>query len=183
VIKLSKLKEFSDQDLIAMTRKGELSAFDELIRRYEPRVHAICYRMTRNYTDARDLAQDVFVKAYNGLKKFDGRSSFYTWLYRIAVNTCINFLKGQKPSKPLSGIERAVGTHPVERHERKVIKEYIDQAIQQLPRMQRLVFTLRQLEGMSYQEIAEKLGRSIGTIKANHHQAVLKLRKMLKEVV
>lgn len=182
-MELSKIKDLDDRELITMTKEGTLQAFDELVRRYEPRIHSICYRMTRNYTDARDLAQDVFVKAYNGLKKFDGRSSFYTWVYRIAVNTCINFLKRQKPTKPLSGIERAVGTHPVERHEQRKLHEDIDQAIKQLPKMQRLAFTLRQLEGMSYQEIAQKLGRSIGTIKANHHQAVRKLREILKGVV
>lgn len=177
---MSKIKELKDQELVVMTKEGKLEAFDELVRRYEPRIHSICYRMTRNFTDSRDLAQDVFVKAYNGLKKFDGRSSFYTWIYRIAVNTCINFLKKQKPTKTLSGTERAAGTHPVERHEQKVIKESIDQAIKELPKMQRLVFTLRQIEGMSYQDIADQLDRSIGTIKANHHQAVMKLREKLK---
>src|SRR6202789_740311 len=88
--------EVSEGDLVQQARNGDLSAYDELVRRYQERIYATVYHMTSNHEDANDLVQDTFVKAYRALKSFKGDSSFYTWIYRIAVNKTINFLKQRK---------------------------------------------------------------------------------------
>jgi RNA polymerase sigma-70 factor (ECF subfamily) len=85
-----------EADLVRKARKGDLAAYDELVKRYQQRIYATIYHMTANHEDANDLAQDSFIKAYQALKSFKGGSSFYTWLYRIAVNKTINFLKQRK---------------------------------------------------------------------------------------
>src|SRR5271156_7243214 len=89
-------------DLVRRAQRGDLEAYDELIKRYQERVYATIYHMTSNHEDANDLAQDAFIKAFSALKSFKGGSSFYTWLYRIAVNKTINFLKQRKNKYHLS---------------------------------------------------------------------------------
>src|SRR6516162_11618267 len=88
--------------LAAQARKGDLAAYDELVKRYQERIYATIYHMTSNHEDANDLAQESFIKAYQALKSFKGGSSFYTWLYRIAVNKTINFLKQRKNKSQIS---------------------------------------------------------------------------------
>ncbi len=88
--------------LVARARRGDLAAYDELVRRYQERIYATFYHMTSNHEDANDLAQEAFIKAYQALKSFKGGSSFYTWVYRIAVNKTINFLKQRKNRSSLS---------------------------------------------------------------------------------
>src|ERR1700709_2881393 len=89
-------------ELVTRARKGDLKAYDELVKRYQERIYATIYHMTSNHEDANDLAQEAFIKAYSALKSFKGGSSFYTWLYRIAVNKTINFLKQRKNKYHLS---------------------------------------------------------------------------------
>src|SRR5262245_19639172 len=91
-----------DAALVHRSRKGDLGAYDELIRRYQERIYATVYHMTANHEDANDLAQETFIKAYGALKSFKGDSSFYTWIYRIAVNKTINFLKQRKHRASMS---------------------------------------------------------------------------------
>jgi len=96
-----------ESELVSRARRGELSAYDELIKRYQERIYATIYHMTSNHEDANDLAQEAFLKAYQALKSFKGGSSFYTWLYRIAVNKTINFLKQRKNRQHMSPSSRA----------------------------------------------------------------------------
>ena len=179
--KLSKYRELSDEELIHLVKSGEITPFDELVRRNEVRVHDLCYKMVRNYDDAKDLAQETFLKAYRKIKKFDGRSKFSTWLYRIAVNNCLNFLKKQKPTVEL--YDEIVGSKkddPAQIYKGKKLRERIAGAVAKLPEVQRAVFTLRSLEDLSYQEVSDILKKPISTIKVNHHLAVKNLRNHLK---
>lgn len=179
--KLSKYRELSDEELIYLVKSGEITPFDELVRRNEMRVHDLCYKMVRNYDDAKDLAQETFLKAYRKIKKFDGRSKFSTWLYRIAVNNCLNFLKKQKPTEEL--YDEIVGSKkddPAQIYKGKKLRERIAGAVAKLPEVQRAVFTLRSLEDLSYQEVSDILKKPISTIKVNHHLAVKNLRNHLK---
>src|SRR5204862_5694654 len=91
-----------ETELVKRARRGELTAYDELVRRYQERIYATIYRMTSNHEDANDLAQEAFIKAFHALKSFKGGSSFYTWVYRIAVNKTINFLKQRKNRTQIS---------------------------------------------------------------------------------
>jgi RNA polymerase sigma-70 factor (ECF subfamily) len=179
--KLSKYRELSDEELIYLVKSGEITPFDELVRRNEVRVHDLCYKMVRNYDDAKDLAQETFLKAYRKIKKFHGRSKFSTWLYRIAVNNCLNFLKKQKPTEEL--YDEIVGSKkddPAQIYKGKKLRERIAGAVAKLPEVQRAVFTLRSLEDLSYQEVSDILKKPISTIKVNHHLAVKNLRNHLK---
>ena len=94
--------EVPEGDLVRRAREGDLTAYDDLVKRYQERIYATIYHMTANHEDANDLAQDSFIKAFSALKSFKGGSSFYTWLYRIAVNKTINFLKQRKNKYHLS---------------------------------------------------------------------------------
>ncbi len=179
--KLSKYQGLSDSELVQLVKAGETQPFDELVRRHSVKIHDLCYRVLRNYDDARDMAQETFIKAYRKITKFDGRSQFSTWLYRIAVNNCLNYLKKQRPTEEI--FEEMIGSgkdDPVERYRNKKRKEMIYEAVEKLPPVQRAVFTLRTLEDMSYEEVSAILNKPISTVKVNHHLAMKKLRNYVK---
>ncbi|OPX18567.1 hypothetical protein BXT86_00560 [candidate division WOR-3 bacterium 4484_100] len=181
---MSKYRALSDEELVKLVQAGEVRPFDELVRRNEVRIHDLCYRMLRNYDDAKDMAQETFIKAYRKIKKFDGKSKFSTWLYRIAVNNCLNFLKRQRPTEQIFEEITSLGKDdPVERYRAKRLKNMIYEAVAKLPTVQKAVFTLRTLEDMPYKEISEILKKPISTIKVNHHLAIKNLRNYLKSKV
>lgn len=180
-IRLSKYKELSDEELVHLVKMGEVEPFDELVRRHEVKVHNLCYRMLKNYDDAKDMAQETFLKAYRNIKNFDGRSKFTTWLYRIAVNNCINFMKKEHPSEVIKDeILEIPKDDPVEQYKKKKMKEVIYNAISKLPEVQKSVFTLRALEELPYQEISVILNKPVNTVKVNYHLAVKNLKNYLK---
>ncbi|MDH4209917.1 MAG: sigma-70 family RNA polymerase sigma factor [candidate division WOR-3 bacterium] len=184
VEKLSKYRQLSDIELVQLVKGGEPEPFDELVRRHSVKIHDLCYKILRNYDDARDMAQETFIKAYRKIKKFDGRSKFSTWLYRIAVNNCLNYLKKQRPTEEIYEEMMSGGKDdPVERYRSKKLREMIYSAVEKLPTVQRAVFTLRTLEDMSYQEVSEILKKPISTVKVNHHLAVKNLRNHMKEII
>jgi RNA polymerase sigma-70 factor (ECF subfamily) len=178
---LSKYRQLDDSELVQLVKSGEAEPFDELVRRHSIKIHDLCYKILRNYDDASDMAQETFIKAYRKIRKFDGRSQFSTWLYRIAVNNCLNYLKKQRPTEEIYD-EMMGGSKddPVERYRSKKLKEMIYKAVAKLPTVQRAVFTLRTLEDMSYQEVSEILKKPISTVKVNHHLAVKNLRNYMK---
>ncbi|MEO0136481.1 MAG: RNA polymerase sigma factor [candidate division WOR-3 bacterium] len=179
--RLSKYKELSDEELVQLVKMGEVEPFDELVRRHEVKVHNLCYKMLKNYDDAKDMAQETFLKAYRNIKNFDGRSKFTTWLYRIAVNNCINFMKKEQPSGEIKDeILEIPKDDPVEHYRKKKMKEMIYNAISRLPEVQKSVFTLRALEELPYQEISTILKKPINTVKVNYHLAVKNLKNYLK---
>ncbi|UCD19113.1 MAG: sigma-70 family RNA polymerase sigma factor [candidate division WOR-3 bacterium] len=179
--RLSKYRQLSDAELVQLVKSGEPQPFDELVRRHSIKIHDLCYKILRNYDDARDMAQETFIKAYRKITKFDGRSQFSTWLYRIAVNNCLNYLKKQRPTEEIyDEIVSSGKDDPVERYRNKKLREMIYEAVEKLPTVQRAVFTLRTLEDMSYQEVSDILKKPISTIKVNHHLAVKNLRNHMK---
>ena len=178
---LSKYRELKDHELVNLVKAGELAPYDELVRRHQIKIHDLCYKMLRNYDDARDMAQETFLKAYRKINKFKGRSKFSTWLYRIAVNNCLNYIKKQKPTEELFEEITSKGQDdPVQIFKGKRFREKIQAAVAKLPEVQKAVFTLRTLEDLSYQEVSDILKKPISTVKVNHHLAVKNLRNYLK---
>ncbi len=179
--RLSKYKDLADEELVQLVKVGEVEPFDELVRRHEVKIHSLCYKMLKNYDDARDMAQETFLKAYQNIKRFDGRSKFTTWLYRIAVNNCINFMKKDRPAEEIKDETLDIPKDdPVERFKKKQLKEKIYNAIAKLPEVQKSVFTLRALEELPYQEISAILKKPVNTVKVNYHLAVKNLKNYLK---
>ena len=180
--------EDEDLDLVKRFQSGDATAFNPLVKKYQNKIYDIVYRHTRNPEDAYDLSQEVFERAFKSLGRFKRKSSFYTWLYRIAVNACIDY--GRKKSRLKSvSIEEWAGPHsslstgeknsPAEAVELEELNKQIAQAIEQLPPKQRAVFILKRQEGLSLAEIAQILDRSIGTIKAHLSHATHKLMDLL----
>lgn len=181
----------SDQELARKAKGGQLSAFDELVLKYRKNVYAIAFRMTRNHSDADDLAQETFLRAYQALDSYKPGFEFRTWLYRIAVNASINHLKrkGRRVEMSLednAGLDVAASTssyNPGTGIEEKELREKIETAIQHLPLKLRSVFLLRTFEDLTYEEIAHVLNISKGTVMSRLSRAREKLKIMLREYV
>jgi RNA polymerase sigma-70 factor (ECF subfamily) len=188
-------KTSGDSALIESFLAGDERAFDLLVNRYKHRVFNICFRMLGDYEEANDCAQETFIKVFRALKGFRFESSFSTWLYRIAVNTCKNKLSSLKYrfnrmmvrlDKPTrngnagGGIEiQSKGTNPhnaVERRERELL---IQRAMDSLPKEQKMVVVLRDVEGLSYEEVERATGLARGTVKSKLSRAREKLREKL----
>lgn len=178
------LTELSEPDLVAACLAGQPGAFDLVVERHRRTVYQLCYRFVGNHEDASDLSQDVFLRAFRGLRNFKGHSSLGTWLYRIGVNVCLNRV-GAKAlrTEPIDKREHIdVGSESasdrVLRDERAV---QVRTAIARLPRKQRTALILRMYQEMSHQEIADMLGSSVGAVKANVFHALQNLKKILGE--
>ncbi len=177
-----------DSELIALFKAGGAraeQAFTELVRRYQEKIYWVCRRMLKSHEDADDVVQNVFIKAHHGLMSFNGESEFYTWLYRIATNETINFLRTQnvRRAEPIDDMLQepaATDDAPIEELERREERELIAEAIESLPERQKQVFMMRYYDELSYEEIAEILGTSIGGLKANYFHAFKKIEAYLK---
>lgn len=180
--------------LVKRARQGDLGAYDELVRRYQERIYATVYHMTSNHEDANDLAQEAFIKAYQALKSFKGGSSFYTWVYRIAVNKTINFLKQRKNKAHLSlddldfNAEHdpdlvALISDKTPRREINLaeLQEKLNGAMQKLSETHRLVVTLHDVQGLSHEEIAEIMDCNIGTVRSRLFYARQQLQAYLSD--
>lgn len=171
-----------DADLVKNFKLGDEKAFDRLFEKYQKSLYSICYRFTRSEADSRELTQDIFIKVYRNLKKFNERSKFFTWLYRIAFNTCISFKRKKDNEIPQYPMDLS---SPLEKRldERIRIKMAIDDALAKVPKRQRMAFVLRYYEGYKFNEIGTIMGITTGAAKANYHQAIRKLRNLLKDRV
>jgi RNA polymerase sigma-70 factor (ECF subfamily) len=172
-----------DHALVEQALAGTTRAFEELVRRYERPIYYLALRYVREEQAAADLAQTAFLKAYEGLRGFRRQASFKTWLYRIAINLCKNYLRDQGKKKwdslgEMDPPSTANPLHELIEHEDQWV---LAQAWAKLPEKQRRTVSLKVQEGMKYREIAEVLGCSVGTIKANFHHACTRLRAMLQE--
>jgi len=185
-----------DRELVARVKAGDLAAFRSLFDKYQKRVYVICYGVVRHHEDALDIVQETFIKAHHALPYFRGDSNFYTWLYRIASNTCLDFLRKQKrrpKGEPLAE-EQKLNTEEEEKKgvvlkspdnprktvvERELGKE-IDAAIQALPPDHRIIVILREVDQLSYEEIAKTLGVRVGTVMSRLFYARKKLQERLK---
>jgi len=183
-----------EMELVRRARKGDLSAYDDLVRRYQERIYATVYHMTSNHEDANDLAQEAFIKAYQALRTFKGGSSFYTWIYRIAVNKTINFLKQRKNKAQMSlddldfNAEHdpdlvALISEKTPRREAGLaeLQEKLNEAMQKLSEPHRLVVTLHDVQGLSHEEIAKIMECNIGTVRSRLHYARQQLQAYLSD--
>jgi RNA polymerase sigma-70 factor (ECF subfamily) len=171
-----------DFTLVERYANGDMTAFDELMIRYERQIYRLCYRFTSNADDARDLAQDVFVKAFEHLADFRKESSLKTWLYRVATNHCINHVKANAQQfVEVTDTTRQADSTAHGELEAKEQREHFRLMVKRLPPKQRAILELRIHEQLSYEEIAKMSNRSVSTIKASVFFALEKLRKLVKE--
>jgi RNA polymerase sigma-70 factor (ECF subfamily) len=180
--------------LVKRARQGDLGAYDDLVRRYQERIYATIYHMTSNHEDANDLAQEAFIKAFHALKSFKGGSSFYTWVYRIAVNKTINFLKQRKNKSAMSldDLDFNAEHDPdlvaliSEKTPRRDVglaelQEKLNEAMQKLSEPHRLVVTLHDVQGLSHEEIAKIMDCNIGTVRSRLFYARQQLQAYLTD--
>jgi RNA polymerase sigma-70 factor (ECF subfamily) len=185
-----------EMELVGRAREGDLKAYDELIKRYQERIYATVYHMTSNHEDANDLAQESFVKAYQALKSFKGGSSFYTWLYRIAVNKTINFLKQRKNRQHMSlndldfNAEHdpdlvALISDKTPRREAGLteLQEKLNGALLKLSEHHRMAVVLHDVQGLSHEEIAKVMHCNIGTVRSRLFYARQQLQALLTDYI
>ncbi len=165
--------------IVARAQLGDLAAYDELVRRYQERIYATLYHMTSNHEDANDLAQEAFIKGYQALKSFKGGSSFYTWVYRIAVNKTLNFLKSRKNRSMMSlndldfDAEKdpdliALISDKTPRRDAALseLQKKLNEAMLKLSEQHRLVVTLHDVQGLAHEEIADIMECNVGTVRS-----------------
>ena len=178
--------------LVAAAKAGDVTAFEELVRRYDRNVFRIAQHITQNREDAEDVVQDAFIKAYTNLKQFQGQSKFYTWLVRIAVNEALMKLRRRRPERTVSldeeikteddSVPREVADwspNPEQQYKQAELREILDKTINGLPASFRTVFVLRDVEGLSTEETADALELSIPAVKSRLLRARLQLRERL----
>ena len=181
----------TERELVSRARAGDTAAFEQLMLDSQDRVYTLCLRMTGNREDALALAQETFLNAWRGLSSFQGNSSFSTWVYRLASNACIDFLRkrkrrqqGESPHSlddeeaPLPEPADPRGS-PEEELERRELRRAVERGLQALPDHHRQVLVMRELSGMSYQEIGAVLDLDLGTVKSRIARARLALKKFL----
>src|SRR5262244_1684314 len=172
----------ADAELVDRYLAGDTAAFDEIMVRYERQIYRICYRFVDNREDAMDLAQEVFIKAFEHLATFRRESSLKTWLYRIAMNHCINHVK--KHSQEFVEVTEYTGSvhsRVQDQLEEREQREHFRRLVKLLPPKQKAILEMRINEQLSYEEIARISGRSVSTIKASVFFALEKMRKLVKD--
>ncbi len=186
-----------DSVLVERAQEGDTKAFDELVRRYTPRLYALVYNMTSNREDTADLLQDIFAKAYRSLRRFMGKSSFYTWIYAIGVNMTLNFLKkrGRYYKVSLDDVDTGIENDPefikvttsnngtlrdVNIHE---LQKRLNEAMMKLSEDHRTVVTLYDIQGLQHSEISKILNVSEGTVRSRLFYAHRQLQSYLEDFV
>lgn len=188
------LEEEETRVLVLKSQRGDLSAYDELVRRYQERIYATVYHMTSNHEDANDLAQEAFIKAFQALPRFKGDSSFFTWIYRIAVNRTINFLKQRRKRTQISldDLDYQIEHDPdlialiSEKTPRRDVnlaelQEMLNIAFQKLSEVHRLVVTLHDVQGLSHDEIGRIMDCNTGTVRSRLFYARQQLQAHLAD--
>jgi RNA polymerase sigma-70 factor (ECF subfamily) len=170
-----------DSTLVQRTLAGDAAAFEELVERYQGRLFALARHYTRNAVDIEDMVQDTFLKAYRRLDSFDHRSSFYTWIYRIATNTILDVLKrrGRSPIRAVEDPEVVGEVAPVEAPTPTADSEVTRKVLDELPDIFKAVLVMREFDGLAYQEIADTLGISIGTVESRLFRARARFKDKL----
>ena len=195
MVLLREARKESDAGLVAECRKGDPSAFDELVRRYKDRIYHVVYRFLGNHEDAQDVCQEVFVRAYRGIEGYRGRAQVYTWLYSIAANLARNRLRdGSRRGRNMGtsfeaieeqapgAVDRAKAESPRDAAVDAELQALLQQCLEELPEHYRMAFILRTVEDMSYEQISEVMGCPPGTVKSRLNQARRLLRDRLAEL-
>lgn len=183
-----------DAALVSRAQSGDHSAFDTLMIKYRERIYGVVYNMTANRDDAADITQDAFIKAFSSIQRFQGKSSFFTWLYRIAVNTALSHIKKNRKRRFFSfenlhedaGYETAVEVLSAKTKTDKNVllgelQEKLNEALQKLSPKHRTVVVLYEIDGLSHAEIADIVGCSQGTVRSRLHYAKQQLQSYLEE--
>ena len=172
-----------DLELVKRVQSGDKTAFDVLVLKYQHRIGAVIGRFVHDYAESQDIAQETFIRAYRALHNFRGDAQFYTWLYRIAVNTAKNHLVSMKRRPPTSDVdaddaehyEGAYRMHDSDTPEHELLREEIARTVSEvvaaLPEELRQAITLREMEGLSYEEISETMDCPIGTVRSRIFRA------------
>ena len=173
-----------DAALVRQCLAGDTSAFDVLVERHRRQVYQVCYRFVNNHEDSSDLTQDAFLRAYRALHTFKGNSAFSTWLYRVAINVCLNRVSAkQAATEPID--QRELEDVRGELPDREVLRQEqaatVRAAIARLPKKQRATMILRMYHELPHEEIAAILGSSVGAVKANFFHGLANLKKLLQE--
>lgn len=183
-----------DEALVLKSQQGDVRAFDELVERYHGKIYSLTYNMTSNREDAEDLTQEVFVKAFEALPRFKGNSSFYTWLYRIAVNKTINYRKKRNRKRALSLDQfdqeiklddvyhdlTAKGS-PLRSISLSELQEKLNEALQHLSEKHRTVVVMHDMQGIPHEEIAKVVKASVGTVRSRLFYARRQMQTELTE--
>jgi len=182
---------WTDEELVARSRSGDMDSFNQLILRWERPIYALAYRVIGQEEDARDVAQETFLRAFRALPGFKGQAKFSSWIYRIALNLCRDWIRRKKRT-PVSQVpedvdlsELAAEQGPVESVEelvaRRELSEVVEEAMALLPEEQRTAVILKEYHGMTFQEIADLQGCPLSTVKTRLYQGLSVLRKHLRE--
>ncbi len=177
-----------DSDIIESFINGNESAYNYLVLKYQRKIYWVIRKMVLDHDDADDITQEVFVKLYKSLKDFRGESSFYTYLYKIAVNYSLNYLKKQKKvterTKDIDDESYKLSSDDAlqdEGYDEAIMKKVLTEAIKTLPEQQRAVFNLRFYDNLNYEEISKIMKKSVGGMKANYFHAVKKIEEIIRQ--
>lgn len=186
--------QIGDEELVALVQKGDRRAFEELVERHKQKAYRIAFDFARDREEAKDLSQEAFLKAFTHIGRFDGRSGFYTWFYRILVNVCLDYRRRAKRRSTEEFNETVEAhvepsplvSHPVAPDQQAIagqLSRRVGAALETLPAKQRTAFILRNHQGLSIKEIAATMETAEGTVKVHLHRAVMALRQSLAEFV
>lgn len=182
------MKNLLDEDLARLAQQGDQDAFAELVRRYERQIFSMAYRLAGDYDEAADMAQEAFLRIYRILDRYDPQKKFFSWMYRVAQNSCLNAL-AKRPANVIP-VERAEeymadvpAAEPEQNYLNREMREHIDQAIAQLPDNYRDVVYLRYVEDLSYQQIAENLNLPVSTVETRLFRGKKQLQKNLLQLM
>lgn len=173
-----------EANLISRSVAGDLEAYDRLVAVHQDRIYQVTYRITGNHEDAWDAAQETFLNAFRSLARFRGAALFSTWLHRIAVNAALDLIRRRppQPTVPLESVTISGGTEPADAASRSDVQRRINQAIALLPAEQRVVVVLRDLQGLSYEDIASALRIPPGTLRSRLSRGREALRRLLADL-
>lgn len=181
-----------ENEVVKLAQQGDKEAFSVLVRNYQNKVFGLAINIVRNHETADDLAQEIFIKAYQALPRFRFQSEFSTWLYQIAINHIRDHLRKHKKEKndlrldeipEISGEEKEASEQMANRQEEEYRKRLLREKLEEMPEKYRLILSLRDIQGLSYEEISKMLKLSAGTVDSRLHRARRLLRKKLAQVL
>ena len=179
------LIQVNDQILVEKIKDGNRKAFEKLVLKYQKEIYFLTYRMVLNKEDAADVVQEIFVQVFKKIHQFHSFSTFKTWLYRVAINQCKNFLRTLKKNRESVPVEDYVVTDPNDSQLDMLLKnekvDLISETIEKLPKKQKAILILRTYQELSYEDIAEIVGGSVNSAKVNFHHAIENIKRLVNK--